>query len=77
MSFFIPLLCCLHTTCKHTYFDAHSTVQKSVVSGGVLRIVDYIQQLHMLASMLVCDSSGIRIDCKVIGDMQGDTGHDA
>lgn len=77
MSFFIPLLCCLHFICEHTYFDdAHSTVQKSEVSSGVLRIVDQTQQSQMFASMsIACDSSRIRMDCKIIGDMQADTVH--
>ncbi len=79
MSFFIPLLHCRHTTCKCTC--AHvvgSTVQKPEMQGGVLRIVDQIQQSQMLASLsIACDSSRIRMDCKVIGDMQADTCHDA
>ena len=73
------LLPSFHMPCKHTYFDdAQSTVQKSEVSSGVLCIVDQTQQSQMLASMsIACDSSRIRMDCKIIGDMQADTGHDA
>ncbi len=53
-----------------------STVQKSEVSGGVLCIVDQTQQWQMLASMSTAsDSSRIRMDCKIIWDMQADTGH--
>lgn len=75
MSFLIPLLHCLHTTCKHTCADdVHGSVQKSKIKQGVLRIVDQIHQSQMLASMLICDSSRIRMDCKIIGDMQADTG---
>ena len=44
---------------------------------AVLHAVDDTQKLQMLASMSICDSSGIRMDCKMVGDMQADTGHDA
>ncbi len=50
-------------------------IHETFIQGGVLRIGVRIQQLHVLAS-LVWKSSVIRMDCKVIGTMKTDTGHD-